>query len=410
MTNSADSQIQEDIATSQVQPEETESVKWFDNDPQVEEAYSINEYEITTSPNDFNIKTLYDFIKSGAINIPGFQRNYVWDIKRASKLIESIIIGLPIPQIFLYQESRNKFLVIDGQQRLMSLYYFIEQRFPKDEKRTVLRRIFEENGKIPDEILGDDDYFTKFNLQLPSTLPNQPNKLNRINYSTLDEYKTSFDLRTIRNIFIKQNFPEEDDSCIYEIFNRLNSGGINLKPQEIRTSLYYSSFYNMLYRLNTLPDWRRIIGVEEPDLNMKDIEILLRGFAMLIERKEYQSSMVRFLNSFSKNCKKLKDEQIDYLEELFHSFLESCSVLPERAFYRKTTNKFNISIFEAVFVAQCTNSFEVRKLVEGKLDPEKLEELKSNSEFVEAIQSQTTSKENVNKRLRKATNILCNQL
>jgi uncharacterized protein with ParB-like and HNH nuclease domain len=214
MTNSADSQIQEDIAISQAQPGETELSKWFDNDPQTEEAYSINEYEITTSPNDFNIKTMYDFIKSGAINIPGFQRNYVWDIKRASKLIESIIIGLPIPQIFLYQESRNKFLVIDGQQRLMSLYYFIEQRFPKDEKRTVLRRIFEENGKIPDEILGDDNYFTKFNLQLPSTLPNQPNKLNRINYSTLDEYKISFDLRTIRNIIIKQNFPEEDDSWV----------------------------------------------------------------------------------------------------------------------------------------------------------------------------------------------------
>ncbi len=409
MTNSADTNLQENIEAFQIQPEESESAKWFDSDPQIDEAYSINEYEITTSPNDFNIKTMYDFIKSGAINIPGFQRNYVWDIKRASKLIESIIIGLPIPQIFLYQESRNKFLVIDGQQRLMSLYYFIEQRFPKDEKRTILRRIFEENGKIPDEILGNDAYFTKFNLQLTSTLPNQPNKLNRISYSTLDEYKVAFDLRTIRNIIIKQNFPEEDDSCIYEIFNRLNSGGINLKPQEIRTSLYYSNFYKMLYRLNTVPGWRQIIGVDEPDLNMKDIEILLRGFAMLIERDEYQSSMVKFLNSFSKSCKQLKNEQIDYLENLFLSFLESCSNLPEKAFYRKTTNKFNISIFEAVFVAQCGSSFEERKLVEGKLDIEKLEELKRDSEFVEAIQSQTTSKENVNIRLRKAASILCNQ-
>ena len=406
MTNLTDVEIQEDTATLPAQSDETESIKWFDNDPQVEELYSINEYEITTSANDFNIKTLYDFIKSGAINIPGFQRNYVWDIKRASKLIESIIIGLPIPQIFLYQESRNKFLVIDGQQRLMSLYYFIEQRFPKDGKRAVLRQIFEEHGKIPNDILGDDNYFTKFNLQLPSTLPNQPNKLNKINYATLDEYKISFDLRAIRNIIIKQNFPEEDDSCIYEIFNRLNSGGINLKPQEIRTSLYYSNFYNMLYRLNSLPDWRRIIGVEEPDLNMKDIETLLRGFAMLIEREQYQSSMVKFLNSFSKNCKKLNDEQIHYLEKLFHSFLESCSILPDKAFYRKTTNKFNISIFEAVFVAQCASSFEARGLVERKIDPGKLEELKSDLEFVEAIQSQTTSKQNVSKRLEKATSIL----
>ncbi|BAZ26928.1 hypothetical protein NIES4073_78420 [Kalymmatonema gypsitolerans NIES-4073] len=166
----------------------------------------------------------------------------------------------------------------------------------------------------------------------------------------------------------------------------------------------------MLYRLNTLRGWRRIIGVDEPDLNMKDIEFLLRGFAMLVERKEYKSSMVKFLNSFSQNCKKLKNEHIDYLEKLFHSFLEACSELPEKAFYRQTTNKFNISIFEAVFVAQCGQSFENRQLVEEKLDPEKLEELKSDAEFVKAIQSQTTSKENVNKRLQKAAIILRKEL
>jgi uncharacterized protein with ParB-like and HNH nuclease domain len=93
--------------------------------------YQVREYEVTASPNDFNLLTLLNFIESGAIKIPGFQRNYVWDIKRASKLIESIIIGLPVPQIFLYEEGRNSFLVIDGQQRLMSLYYFWKGRFPR---------------------------------------------------------------------------------------------------------------------------------------------------------------------------------------------------------------------------------------------------------------------------------------
>ncbi len=406
MSDSADSRFQENTQYLSVKSEDNGSVKWLDGDIQSDDSYTIGEYEITTSPNDFNIKTMYDFIKSGAIKIPGFQRNYVWDIKRASKLIESIIIGLPIPQIFLYQESRNKFLVIDGQQRLMSIYYFMEQRFPKDDKRTILRQIFEENGKIPDNILHNDEFFTKFDLQLPANLPDQPNRFNKINYSTLDEYKTVFDLRTIRNIIIKQNSPNDDDSCIYEIFNRLNSGGVNLKPQEIRTSLYYSDFYSMLYRLNTLPTWRHIIGISEPDLNMRDIEILLRGFAMLIERDDYQSSMVRFLNRFSKNCKQMEKEQIKYFEDLFHSFLLTCSDLPEKAFYRKPTNKFNISIFEAVFVAQCKNALENHQLAEGKLDSVKLEELKSDPDFVEAIQSGTTSKENVNIRLQRAISIL----
>lgn len=109
MTDSAGSRLQENIEAFQAQPEENESAKWFDSDPQLDEAYSINEYEITTSPNDFNIKTMYDFIKSGAINIPGFQRNYVWDIKRASKLIESIIIGLRFHRYFSIRNQEINF-------------------------------------------------------------------------------------------------------------------------------------------------------------------------------------------------------------------------------------------------------------------------------------------------------------
>lgn len=75
---------------------------WYEDYIEESDDNQINEYDITASPNDFNIKTIFDFIESGAVRIPGFQRNYVWDLKRASKLIESIIIGLPIPQIFLY--------------------------------------------------------------------------------------------------------------------------------------------------------------------------------------------------------------------------------------------------------------------------------------------------------------------
>lgn len=92
---------------------------WYEDSPDPEDdAYPIGQYDITASPNDFNVLTIFSFIESGAVRIPGFQRNYVWDIKRASRLIESLIIGLPVPQVFLYEESRNRFLVIDGQQRL----------------------------------------------------------------------------------------------------------------------------------------------------------------------------------------------------------------------------------------------------------------------------------------------------
>jgi uncharacterized protein with ParB-like and HNH nuclease domain len=140
----------------------------------------FTEYDLTASPNDFNIRTLYDFISSGIVKIPGFQRNYVWDIKRASKLIESIILGIPIPQIFLYQEDKNRFIVIDGQQRYMTIYYFILKRFPRKEKRNELRKFFEGDEKgVPENLLANNEYFVDFNLQLPEKLPDNPNPLNK---------------------------------------------------------------------------------------------------------------------------------------------------------------------------------------------------------------------------------------
>src|SRR5438034_7027552 len=82
----------------------------YEDDDDASEDGGISEYDLVASPNDFNVKTIFDFISQGVVKIPGFQRNYVWDIKRASMLIESLMMGLPIPQIFLYEEARNSFL------------------------------------------------------------------------------------------------------------------------------------------------------------------------------------------------------------------------------------------------------------------------------------------------------------
>lgn len=380
--------------------QESTSNQWFDEEDDLNnDDYQVREYEVTASPNDFNLLTLVSFVESGAIKIPGFQRNYVWDIKRASKLIESIIIGLPIPQIFLYEEGRNSFLVIDGQQRLMSIYYFWKGRFPRKEKRSDLRRIFDEQGHIPAALLDNDDYFVKFKLQLPEQLPKHPNKLKGLTYQTLEEYQTTFNLRTIRNVIIKQNSPDGDDSAMFEIFNRLNSGGVNLKPQEIRTSLYHSEFYSLIYKLNALPGWRRILGIDVPDLNMKDCEILLRGFAMLISGKDYTPSMTKFLNEFSRRMKRSTKEQISYLEQLFETFLDACSDLPPKSFHGGK-GRFNISIFESVFTAICDGPFAAQTLVESKVRPDLISELKQDTTFMEAAQKSTATSANVETRLR----------
>ena len=367
--------------------------------------YQADDYDVVAAPNDFNIMTIVDFIERGVVKIPGFQRNYVWDIKRASKFIESILIGLPIPQIFLYEQGRNNFLVIDGQQRLMSIYYFVNQRFPRIEKIAELRTIFDQQGTIPDNIFGDDRYFTSFNLRLPESLPNRPNRFKGKNYSSLGEdYQTAFDLRTIRNIIVKQVKPGGDDS-MYEIFSRLNSGGMNLTPQEIRRCMYDSGFYEMLYKTNTEEKWRRLVGVRIPDLHMKDVEILLRGFAMLIEGEDYSPSMVKFLNGFSEHAKAFDADKLQYLLDLLQSFLDSCSELSVGAFL-STGRRFSPMTFESVFVAACSKPYSRGDIVDGKVDPASVEELKTDALFAGATLSQTTNTANVKLRLSRARDLV----
>ncbi len=375
---------------------------WFDDYADGADDLQIDEYDISATPNDFNILTLFNFVESGAVRIPGFQRNFVWDQARSSKLIESLILGIPVPQLFLYEQARNRFLVIDGQQRLMSIYYFLKGRFPKKEKRVELRGIFDAEGKIPDAVLHDGNYFDVFNLRLSSDLPSKINKFHGLNYQTLGDYKTQLDLRPIRNIIVKQNGPGDDDSSIYEVFNRLNTGGINLRPQEIRTSMYHSDFYDMLYRINQDPRWRELLGSSEPDLHNKDIEILLRGFAMMTHSSSYAPSMVRFLNQFSRKCESLDSAQNRYFEDLFANFIAATRDLPEDGFINVKNNRFNIALFEAVFTASCEKAFATKSMPAGVLDPDAVGGLEADPAFVAAANEGTTRTANVKIRLDRA--------
>ena len=111
---------------------------------------------------------------------------------------------------------------------------------------------------------------------------------------------------------------------MYEVFNRLNTGGVSLRPQEIRTSMYHSGFYDMLSRINVNSTWRCLLQSQEPDLDLKDIKVLLRGFGMLIDGSDYRPSMIKFLNRFSKKCASNDSQDNEYLESLrqYHTWFD----------------------------------------------------------------------------------------
>lgn len=378
-----------------------------------EEEIAIQPYEVDCLPNDYNVTTLISLIERGYLKIPSFQRNYVWKKDMASKFIESIILGLPIPQIFLFERERNNFLVIDGQQRLVTIYLFKKQRFPKnDAGRNIIRKYLSVGQAIPEsEIFGTN--FEDFTLKLPH-LESPENQLHNLKYDSLSslndsDFKGEFDFkRTIRTITIKQISPCEDDSSMFEIFSRLNSGGVMLKPQEIRMSIYYSAFYEKLVSdLNLNTAWRKFLGKNDPDLHMRDVEVLIRAFALLEIGNQYKAPLKVFLNKFSKIAMNFSEDAINTYTALFNNFWMSCSELPYNAF-KNDSNKFVISIFDAVFVAVC-EKIQKDEFFNKKITPESIIELKNDIEFSESSQESTARPTSVLKRLSRARTIIALQ-
>jgi len=379
-----------------------------DEEPALSGGY-IPEYDITAVPNDFNVAVIVSFIDSGSIRIPGFQRNFVWDIARSSRLIESLLLGLPVPQVFLYQHDRDPLLLIDGQQRLMTLYYFVKGRFPKRDARAKIRDLFDKKGSLEESILEDDSLFSDFRLSLKGQdgEPREHSPFHGKTYLTLENEKQTLDLRTVRNVVIKQLKPTEDHSSMFEIFNRLNSGGMNLSAQELRMSLYKSEFLDLLLKLNTRPMWRRLLQRPEPDIRFKDVEILLRSFALLLWFNEYRPSMVKFLNRFSRHCKYTFDlEMINKVEHLFLGFLDACSNLPDEAFLVNGSSRFNMPLFEVVFAEVLRPRLDDASTPIPNLCLANISAIDKNSTFRDALKEGTTSPVKVRSRLLIAKSVL----
>ena len=367
----------------------------------------IIEYDITSSPRDLTPANIVDMIDSGIIEIPLFQRNYVWDHKKASKLVESLLLGLPVPELFFYSDGDDDFTykIIDGQQRFLSIYFFVKVRFPKNtDSRLMLRNDIVE-GKNLKDLLSDDNIFTNFTLNLYDEAQ-KPSKYHGESFKSLDkDTRLKFRLkRFLRTVVIRQNKPDDNSSSMFEIFNRLNTGGTPLNPQEIRASLYYCKFYVTLARLNENQQWRNLLGKPTQDLRSLDMEVILRSFALLITGKDYKPKMVNFLNAFSQKSKSFDEEYINYLKELFLSFVDSCSKLEDKAFYRN--NRFSKTLFESVFVAVCSEYIQEKSLINKKIDSTSFETLKCDERFISYLQSGSSSTESIKGRIKRATELI----
>ena len=152
-------------------------------------------------------------------------------------------------------------------------------------------------------------------------------------------------------------------------------------------------------------NWRMLLNKQEPDIHMKDVEILLRGFGLLLDSSNYRPSMTRFLNQFSKNSRNFKEDSLSFFEKIFEKFCEQTYIMNPNIFVAKT-GKFSITIFESIFVTLCEDSAKNENLDIKLTTIDKVEKMKLDEEFLKTTQSDTVSKINIENRLRIAKEIL----
>ncbi|PIT87474.1 MAG: hypothetical protein COU31_02800 [Candidatus Magasanikbacteria bacterium CG10_big_fil_rev_8_21_14_0_10_40_10] len=325
-------------------------------------------YKIKTYGADFTLELLSKKIDDKEIVIPKFQRRYVWNIKKASKLIESFLLGLPVPQVFLYREEESQdLLVVDGQQRLRTINFYLKGIFDN-------AQIFKLKG-VRDEWEG----------------------------KTFAELNAS-DQRKLKNYILRANIFEQtdpqDNSSVFEIFERLNTGGMALTPQEIRNCVIRGGISDFLTELNMYAEWRNILKKGQPDTRMKDIELILRFFALYEKKEQYKKPMNDFISEFMRSKKDLTEEMKNQYKQLFQKIVTLINKeIPENPFRIKTG--INIAVFDSVMVGIATVGPDTITDFKKKYD-----NLLKDQEYLESVSKSTTDTERVKDRITKAIKYL----
>lgn len=301
------------------------------------------------------------------VELAAFQRSFVWTRPQMDRFIESLLLGFPVPGIMLVQQSDKRYLVLDGQQRLRTLQAFYNGIHRKRE----------------------------------FALENVAGEFKGLTYKTLEpSQRRVLDNSFIQATIVKTDGTAESRESVYQIFERLNSGGTQLTPHEIRIALYPGPFVDFLGELNEIESWRNIYGSVSP--RVRDHELLLRVVALYVSSEEYFRPLKRFLNSFLGRHRSLDTLSADDLRHHFTKAIDALDEAGARDYLRPPRARLNVATFDAVMVGAMR-----RVAATGELYPEEaaaaIAELRADSEFTEATSTQTDTEENVRNRLRIAT-------
>lgn len=307
----------------------------IENETEVEDAISseIDEpsrFEVSSYGWDSDVEGLVKRMNRGDIKLPGFQRGFVWSLTEQSRFIESLILGLPVPNIFLAKDGDSKTMnIIDGQQRLKTLQRYLAGDFSISNSK-----------KIHADLRG-----CYFNRDVAKTSNSKV-------LEDSDERNLSDSI--LHSIVIKPDpssdspdYGYEYNNAVIQIFRRLNTSGKALQPQEVRSCIFYGPFDGLLHELNKNVGWRTLFGAEHS--RYKDVETILRFLALYSSFEDYKAPMPSFLDRYMEENRNLDSNALQQKRELFETtinhLLRACG---ESLF--KTSGTFLLSKFDAVTV------------------------------------------------------------
>lgn len=295
------------------------------NASKIQEQITNNRRVVSFDSYDITVRQLLEMTAEGLIDIAAeYQRQFVWDTKRQSQLIESIFLGIPIPSLFLATNIDSSWEVIDGVQRLTTIINFIGND-------SIIRQINPKGSKLKIDDL---------------------EKLNEMNGLTFEDLPKSiqimFSTRPIRVTVLNDR---SDFKVRYDLFERLNTGGVSLQPQEIRNCLYLGEFNNFIKECSKNENFLSIIKIPENSKRTTNLEeLVLRFFAYYENRNIFVHSVNDFLSSYmeqkTKNLKN-KEELSTIFEQTFKKLKE---YLPNGIVRRKRVNSTPIVLYEAIAV------------------------------------------------------------
>ncbi len=257
-------------------------------EPEAEDAVTSQEARpVASQPHDWTISTLRDKYERGQIELqPHYQREYVWALRPElpSRLIESLLLQIPIPPLYFVRLNTGRIEVVDGQQRLTTLIRFVKNEF----RLQKLQKL------------------DKFNGMLFRDLPDHDQE------KIMDA--------TIRSIVIDAGTNHE---LRYEIFERLNRGAIALNEQEIRNCAYRGPFCDLLAQLEQDSAWRKVKGTSDPEPRFVEREMILRLFAFAHRIDHYKGNLRQFLNDYMGKYAPNEPDKVAELATMFRQTMQN---------------------------------------------------------------------------------------